>query len=316
MYYIEAASTIAHQPIFKQQNFADQLVPLQGQETLEVVAYKEYIEPGLLRRMSKLLRMGVACAKECLLSDNGTLLVPDAIIVGTGLGCLLDTEKFLDTTITVSGMLPPTSFIQSTHNTIAGQISLSLSNHSYNMTHTQNTLSFEHALLDGLVWLETGKEVVLVGAADEKIDFFDQIADQFGLQTTNFTSGASFFTVTNRITSKTMASVVDVAAITGEFELEKEINTFLVKNNLTLEALDHLYYQPPIGTNTENSAPFAIDNFTNSLLLSGVYATASAFAMHLAVDQLSQLSKGHSILICNQLSANNLGLILVESIEA
>src|SRR5690606_14557075 len=135
MYYLSAASTISHQPTFRNEGVFASLPVLDLLSTIQNPDYKEFVEAGMLRRMSKILRMSVACAKDSLLQAG--VGQPDAIIVGTGLGCLLDTEKFLNNVLTVEGLLPPTSFIQSTHNTLAGQISLSLGNHAYNMTHTQ-----------------------------------------------------------------------------------------------------------------------------------------------------------------------------------
>ncbi|WP_439556972.1 beta-ketoacyl synthase chain length factor, partial [Dyadobacter sp.] len=151
VYYISAASTISHQPTLGNAGFSGSINALATDSSLITPDFKSFIDAALLRRMSKILRMSVACAKDCLAQSH--IEQPDAIIVGTGLGCLQDTEKFLSTSLTVEGLLPPTSFIQSTHNTMAGQISLSISNHGYNMTHTQNTLSFEHALLDAMMLL-------------------------------------------------------------------------------------------------------------------------------------------------------------------
>lgn len=49
----------------------------------------------------------------------------DAIITGTGLGCIEDSEKFLKSILdNKEEFLTPTSFIQSTHNTVGAQIAL------------------------------------------------------------------------------------------------------------------------------------------------------------------------------------------------
>ncbi len=46
--------------------------------------------------------------------------MPGAIITGTALGCLEDTVTFLTRMIELNEeLLPPTAFIQSTHNTVA-----------------------------------------------------------------------------------------------------------------------------------------------------------------------------------------------------
>jgi hypothetical protein len=316
-YYINAAATIAHQPVFQRRNFVGQMHVLRGDEMLEQVPYKDYIDAGLLRRMSKLLRMGVACGKECLKEEQDNFVVIEAIIVGTGLGCLFDTEKFLDTNLTVSGLLPPTSFIQSTHNTIAGQISLSLGNHSYNMTHTQNTLSFEHALLDGLLWLDQDKNEILVGAADESIDLLTEIASNYWSEPLLLTSGASFFKLSNKKSFSTLAQVLDVSVYTGEGELEQKIATFMQTNRVDLATIHAIYYQPSLGEKAQifDTKLFGSIPVINTLDFSGIYATASAFAFHMAVDELAMLPSGKKILVCNHLNTSNIGLTLLESIE-
>ena len=140
--------------------------------------YKEYIPGDMVRRMSRLIKMGVAAAKICLQDAAPPMSpppggegggVPDAIITGTGLGCIEDTEKFLTTMITNNEeLLTPTSFIQSTHNTVSAQIALLLKCHNYNFTYVHRGLSFESAILDSMMNIETGHaETVLLGGSDE-----------------------------------------------------------------------------------------------------------------------------------------------------
>ena len=43
------------------------------------------------------------------------------------------------------------------------------------MTHTQNALSFEVSLIDAILLLKEDKENVLLGAADEKIEFLKNL---------------------------------------------------------------------------------------------------------------------------------------------
>jgi 3-oxoacyl-[acyl-carrier-protein] synthase II len=138
--------------------------------------YKDFIPAELLRRMSRIIKMGIAASKICL-KDAGIgaeelsqrNIVPDAIITGTGLGCIEDTEKFLTSMINnKEEFLTPTSFIQSTHNTVAGQIALLLKCHSYNFTYVHRGISFESALLDAITQLTLGDSGhVLVGGSDE-----------------------------------------------------------------------------------------------------------------------------------------------------
>ena len=190
MYFIQHIESITHQDSFQKENIWKNLAPLTAENALISPDYKNYIPVAALRRLSTILRMGITASKAC--QEN----VPnefDAISVGTALGCLTDTEKFLVTMNTVSGdILSPTAFIQSTHNTISGQISLDLKNHAYNMTHTQNALSFEVALKDGLLCVDEGKNSVLVGAADEAIPFLERLRGSLIETDHAFTSGATF----------------------------------------------------------------------------------------------------------------------------
>ena len=68
-------------------------------------------------------------------------------------------------------MLPPTAFIQSTHNTVAAQIALMLKCHAYNNTFVHKGISFESALLDGIMLMRDNEASnFLVGAIDELTD--------------------------------------------------------------------------------------------------------------------------------------------------
>ena len=110
--------------------------------------YKELIPAASLRRMATGVKMGCYAAQLALQEAQQPAL--DAIICGTGQGCLQDSEKFLTAMIAQDEeYLTPTSFIQSTHNTVAAQIALQLQCHAYNFTYVQGGSSFESALLMG-----------------------------------------------------------------------------------------------------------------------------------------------------------------------
>jgi 3-oxoacyl-[acyl-carrier-protein] synthase II len=241
LFYISAASSISHQPTFKNAGFSALIEPLNESSSLISPDYKAFIEAGLLRRMSKILRMSVACSKDCI--EQAGIEQPDAIVVGTGLGCLQDTEKFLNNSITIEGLLPPTAFIQSTHNTMAGQISLSIGNHGYNMTHTQNTLSFENALQDAMLLLSEGEKHILVGAADEYIDILTEISEQLTIKTEALlTSGASFFVLSKDKTGTALAAVKDCVTTGLVHDIPEKIASFLTENGVQASDLDLILY--------------------------------------------------------------------------
>ena len=143
-------------------------------------AYSSFIDPMASRRMSRIIKMGVCSALKCL-KESG-VANPDAIITGTGMGCVEDTGKFLLSIYdNEEKLLNPTPFIQSTHNTVAAAIALLLKCNSYNSTYGHRGFSFESALLDGIMLLNEGEaENILVGALDELTPDLFTITDRLG----------------------------------------------------------------------------------------------------------------------------------------
>ncbi len=142
--------------------------------------YKVLINPLQLRRMPRILKMGLAAARLCISRSGG--FNPDAIIVGTGLGCLDNLEKFLLEILNnnehITSVLP---FINSTHNAVAAHIAMLLQNHGYNLTYCHRGLSFESALEDALMHLEEKKAShILLGGIDESTLDFMQLHSYLG----------------------------------------------------------------------------------------------------------------------------------------
>lgn len=128
---------------------------------------KAYIAPGEARRMSRLLKRAVTTSLRAL--RDGGIEMPDAIITGTGAGCMETSEKFLiDLSRFGENCLKPTLFMQSTHNTISSLIAIIIGCHGYNNTYSHGDASFESALLDSLMQMRLGQiHNALVGAHDE-----------------------------------------------------------------------------------------------------------------------------------------------------
>lgn len=298
MYYINAIASITHQDTFEKEGFCTDLKPLNAGSELIKPDYKKYIQGSALRRMSSIIRMSLACASSCMEQVEGKL--SDAIIVGTGLGCLTDTQKFLDTAITIEGLLPPTSFIQSTHNTIAGQISLHLQNNGYNITHSQNVLSFEMALQDAMLCLDEGMQTVLLGAADENIPLFNELVSN---QPYPFTSGATFLVLSKTKTEKTIAKITQCDVRFSE----------LMQAVYSDNQIDTVVFSS--AWNNENSLlDFGRSTQINTNELVGVYPTNSAFSLHLAADCITS-GKANKVLVVNALQSKKSSRILIESVE-
>ena len=108
--------------------------------------YAQFIDAKSIRRMSRIIKLGMGAATIALRQAN--IKVPDAIITGTGYGCLEDTGTFLAKMIENHEVaLNPTPFIQSTHNTIGSQIALLLQCQGYNQTYAHGAFSFESVLI-------------------------------------------------------------------------------------------------------------------------------------------------------------------------
>ena len=119
--YIRAASQISiQQPLSEQWMDTPVLPSTVFNEPIDP-DFKAFISPAEARRMGHLLKRAVVASLDTLQKSNCTN--PDAIITGTGLGCVENTEKFLNALIdNQEQCLPPTPFMQSTHNTITSQI--------------------------------------------------------------------------------------------------------------------------------------------------------------------------------------------------
>ena len=204
--------------------------------------YKSIITNATLRRrMSRIIKMGVACGLECIESIPSEEV--NAIITATGLGCLADTEKFLNSIIeNKEQLLNPTPFIQSTFNTIGAQIALIRQIHAYNMTYVHRGLSFESALLDGIMKIWEGNKNVLVGAIDEITPNSHAIQQRLGLlKDIQAGEGAQFFLLGHQQTISTFAELIGVTTFlhaTSSEEVTGQIHRFLQQHQLTPAQID------------------------------------------------------------------------------
>ncbi len=278
--------------------------------------YKNLINPLLLRRMPRILKMGLAAAQLCITHSGG--VSPDGIIVGTGLGCLDNLEKFLkevlETEEHVTSVLP---FINSTHNAVAAQISMLLKNNNYNVTYCHRGFSFESALLDGMMLIEEKQaKNVLVGGIDECTDDFMLLhsylnqwkkhpVSNLSLLTdetpgTIAGEGSSFFMLSDEAQNCNQA--VTIQAVHTFFTPDKpdaemvkeEISGFLQNNGSSVDQL-HAVMLGINGDKNHDALFQALrkDYFSNQTTLyfkhlCGEYYTASAFALWLAAMILEQ----------------------------
>ena len=349
--YINGIGSVAPQETLDPDRFLDVVIAVEDKYLqIKKPNYRDYINPKALRRMSKIVRMGIVSAKTAL--EDAAIEQPGAIVTGTGMGCQRDTEKFLNSLLeNHENLMNPTAFIQSTHNTISAQIALMSGNLNHNMAYVHRTFSFESALLDGLV-LINGNEAneVLVGGIDEiteeswlmktRLDYFKgNPVSNLELLGDNQPGGmagesAAFFVLSSKKTENSYARLSGVDTFfnpSGDAEIKDMIVSFLEQHSLATSDVDLVL----LGYNGDREFDKVYDETAGKLFgnnstgyfkhLCGEHDTASAFATWIAARILKTgtipqivLKSGRNnktvkkILIYNHFRNINHSLILLE----
>ncbi len=258
--------------------------------------------------MAKGIKMGVVASKIAL-ADAGLENV-DAIITGTGMGCVRDSEKFLSKIINDKEQyLTPTAFIQSTHNTVGGQIALGIKCKGYNFTYVHSSISFESSVLDAKLQLENNEATnILVGGVDELGPDTTELHKLVGhikegiIDTSNllnstskgavFSEGANFFVLSNEKKEASYAEIVAIETYNTLNKTETAIATFLKQNNIEINSIDCVV----LGNNGDvdfdkyyQQLQLGIFNNTQQIYykhLSGEFNTASSFGFWLGAKIL------------------------------
>jgi len=312
--------------------------------------YKAFIDPLAARRMSRLIKMGITSAKLCL--TEAGIVMPDAIITGTGLGSVEDTEKILNNILNNEQLLNPTPFIQSTYNTISSQIAINLKCHNYNSTYVHRTFSFESCLLDAMMQIEekTARDV-LVGGIDEmtmnhlkiirRLRHFKMMPES-NLNLLKYESpgafageGSGYFLLSSEKNEKTYSRISAVKTFykpDGLEDIESRITDFLASMNLKIQDIDiflsglngnkgadTIYYH--LSEYLFQNKPFAYFKH-----LCGEYHTATSFALWIAANCIHSQSypeilrvnkikpqQIRKVLIYNHYNGINHSLILVSA---
>lgn len=347
--YINSAACISAQPTLNE-DFMQQLQPEFSVQVRKAIEpnYKEFIPPAMIRRMSKTVKMS-SVASQYALKEAG-ISRPDAIIVGTGMGCSQDSEKFLRNIIDNNEeFLTPTYFIQSTHNTVAGQIALGLQCHGYNFTYVNTSSALEFSFLDARLQILDGEaENVLAGSTDEEnertielhclnknIKKQEHLPADFLHSATEgviWGEGASFFVLGKDKTDTSYARLTDIH-IANRLETEETedfINGFLLKNSFSIHDIDAVI----LGFSGDAKSDIYYEKtaalFQDSILLyykhlSGEFNTASGFSNFMAchilkgqeipdIMRINEIKKNEikNIVLYNHLGGKDHSLVLLE----
>lgn len=253
--------------------------------------YSTFVDSKMIRRMSRIVKMGVAASATCL--RNAGVEMPAAILTATAYGCLEDSSVFLRKMIEFDEeMLSPTAFIQSTHNTVGAQIALLLKCHHYNNTIVHRAFSFENALTEAMLLLEEGISPVLAGAVDEITDDRHAILSRFGLYKSGSGNiageGAAFFLLAKEPGNDYQAILKAVQTL-----YKPDIQAADISNFLTIHEMEHEL--PGLILHAETGYDSAKDKSHQALktafpdtpafsfkLLCGDFPTSSGFALWLS----------------------------------
>lgn len=347
--YVNSVGSVSAQKTFDNSEFLEEITDYNARE-LKVVApdYKTYIPPAAARRMAKGIKMSTVSSQTAL--KEAGLENVDAIIVGTGLGCLDDSAKFVGDIINNNEQyLTPTRFIQSSHNTVAGQIALGLGCKGYNFTYVNSSVSFESSLLDAQMQLENDEaNNILVGGVDELVEHHitahrlinhfknepETLATVLKSKTEGaiMAEGSHFFVLSNEKQDSTYAELVGVETYNtlAQNQVSDKIKSFLEHHNTELDGVDLVV----LGNNGDVNFDAYYHSLSQGLFndtpqacfkhLSGEYDTATAFAFWMAskiiksqsipeiVKYNSITSTPNTILIYNQYRGGNHSLVLLK----
>ncbi len=274
--------------------------------------YTGVIPPMQLRRMSRVLRMGVYAGMDCL--HKAGLERPDGILTGTGKGSMTDTEKFVKELKSYEETaLNPTPFILSTYNAINGAIALQTKATGYNQTFVHRGSSFEVSLYDTQLKLNpvTEKQQYLVGCFDEitpeyflikdKINYWKRDRDntlplwqQNNSPGTIGGEGTAFFLLSNQ-PDNAIVAINSIATFykPTEAELTERINSELAKNGWNTKDIDLLVMGYNGDRDDEPYYNAALQLFGEEVPvlgfkhLCGEYETSGGFAFWLTCQILS-----------------------------
>ncbi len=267
--------------------------------------FREYLDPLAARRMSRIIKRAVLSSEKALAVSG--VAVPDIIVAGTGLGCVEDTEKFLDAMAVSENCLQPTNFIQSTHNTIASQVAIRLKCNGYNNTHVHRAVSFESALVESLLLLGSGRgKTALVGGHDEMTPGYFNLLKRLGywraevpdtLKITSAPGKGSFagegsvaFVLSKERTDRSMARVAAAEMNYKPADAAAMVSDFLKRAGITPDEIDLIF--TGASGDAENDAVYnniyADDAGKTGHYkhLCGEYFTAPAFGMMCAAEIL------------------------------
>ncbi len=307
--YITALKTISPQPTYDESFFEGNHIVHSGNKyRVTEPDYTGIINPGLLRRMGKSIRIGIGAGIPLIRNRKDI----DAIIIASSEGGQEESIKFLNQILDYNeGPLTPTNFIQSNPNALAGTLALMSQNNCYNITHVHKGNAFECSLTDASLLIEEGKaKTILVGNVEEISDYnfnIEVLAGKYkeketssenlllsGTPGTVCGEGSCMF-ILEASSKDYFARIGGIEQITfpTEEELHDLVRNMLAKNNLNPTDIDAII----LGYNGDSRTDFWYNNLSRRIFpgqpvntyknLVGEFPSSIAFAVYLGAWVIS-----------------------------
>src|SRR5688572_25927780 len=256
-YFINGVGIITPQKTFDPEVFLSEISQYDKNVlTCILPDFKAYINPIQMRRLSRMLRIGLSTAIICL--RNSKITLPDGIITATGYGFLDETAKFLRELLDQKEkQLTPTYFMQGTSNALAGLVALTIKCMGYNNTYASKGIAFENAMTDAMMQLNGNASLnLLIGSYDEDAEiqynasvrashFKTEFVNNLSLFDTSTRGtiqgeGSAFFMLSGKSSASTLClmSDMDVVYKPEGTELQDALGNFLATNRLNPDDID------------------------------------------------------------------------------
>jgi 3-oxoacyl-(acyl-carrier-protein) synthase len=313
VYYLNGIGIISPQKTFDPDVFLTDIAQYDTNVLKSIVPdFKTYINPVQMRRLSRMLRIGLSAAMICL--RDSKVAMPDGIITATGYGFLDETAKFLREVLEQGEkQLTPTYFMQSTSNALAGLVALTIKCMGYNNTYASKGYAFENALNDVMMQLNDDPSLnFLIGSYDEAAEvqynasirvnhFKTEYINNLSLFDTHTKGsiqgeGSAFFMVSGKPSDSTWCTIRDMEMVykPAPNELQRALKNFLKANDITPEQIDVVISGASGDIDHDAVITSLIDGCLNQSLqtrfkhLSGEYTTATAFGLWLGASMLKR----------------------------
>lgn len=307
MFYIHHIQCISPQQTFPVAD-VNVLREPENQKLIAIEPAYDGIPKNALRRMGKAVRIAAGAAMPVMAKAGNV----DGIVIGTANGGMEDSIIFLKQLVDFDeGMLAPGSFVQSTANATAAQISLASRNRNYNITHVHRGLAFETAMLDVMMQLkEHAENNYLLGSVDEistynyKLDYLDgwyktdtvTTGNLYTLNTPGSIAGeGAVMFLANNDAAGAEACVKDMAMLhTPDVDnIKTSLQGFLEKNKVSANEIS-LFINGENGDTTLQPYYKVVESLLDENTpvarykhACGEYPTASSFALWLACKVLN-----------------------------